>query len=219
MTAALSHVNDMFSGFEFWKLIYWGIGSVGLFGLIALLIWAPQVLGVVLRIGLRIVEDLLSTRVGVAVLTAVLVAITVDYMRHSMDDKAFAERTAAFEQQQKARDLQIAKNAKAEAQQQLDALNLQNADLDKKLKEFTDALPAPSATPPPSVASDDPFLVGAAACKLRVLAGTSRASDCGPPGRKGVPAARKRGARAPNQPAKRLPQAGAASPGAAPQGQ
>lgn len=223
MIEALSHVNDIFSGFELWKVAYWGVGVFGIVGFVALLIFAPSVLQLIVKIAVNILEELLSTRIGVAVLTALVVALGVNYMRRSMDDQAFAERTAQFEQQQKDRDDQIAQSAKAEVQQELDNQIAKNADLDKQLKDFTNAFPSPADTPLPPVITgqvpvprSNPFLVGAAACKLRVLAGTAREADCQPPGHKGVSSARKRGAVPANKPAKRLPQAGAGSAGSPP---
>lgn len=215
MIEALSHVNDIFSGFDLWKFAYWGVGAFGVIGFVLLLIFAPDVLRLIVKIAVGIIEELLSTRIGVAVLTAVLVALTVNYMRRSMDDEAFAEKTAQFEQRQKERDVQIAADAKAEKEQEVSQLIAKNADLDRQLKDFIDAIPA---DPPPTTSHGsvpvpvaNPFRIGAAACKLRVLAGTARPADCQPPGHKGVPGARKPGASAGHPAVGRLPPSGTAS--------
>lgn len=180
--------------FTVWKMIAWAIGMFGVGGFIILCVVYPAVLGY----AIKIILWLFSTRVGCALLAAILVGLAVDYMRHSWDDDEFAERTAAFEQRQKERDKQIADDTRKLVTEEIAAAAPVNAAIDQDVKEFHDDLPPVPAIVP----TGNPFLVGDAACKLRHIAGEP---DCGSRSRPRVPGAHTRPAATPHKPQVGLP--------------
>lgn len=165
----------MFDDFSWWKLIWWAVGVFGIGGLIAICAIYPVVLAVVARF-FRLV---LSTRIGCAVVAAIVAALIADYVRHSIDDDRYAAEIAAFEKKQDERDKRIAVETRELVWKEIADATAQNAVTDKDVKDFTDALP-------PIPPTGNVFRVGADACRLRKLAGQA---DCGPDGAQGVPKA------------------------------
>lgn len=189
------HAMGILAAF-FVNWIGWIIGAFGVAGLIALWIFAPAAMSLVAKVVVTIVTELLETRLGCALIAAVIVGIGVSYMRGSLDDAKFAERTARFEAAQKQRDASIAVQTRALVLQEAADLKASAQSTDADVKDFKDAAPlSPPPTVPP-VPGADPMLVGHDACQLRRIAGLP---PCRPPGHRRMPNARKRAAAAEHQ--------------------
>jgi hypothetical protein len=158
---------------SWWKLIWWAVGVFGIGGLIAICALYPVVLAVVARF----FRAVLSTRIGCAVVAAIVAAIIADYWRHSTEDAKHAAEVAAFEAAQDARDKRIATETRELVWKEIANATAENAATDKDVKDFTDALPKPPET-------DNPFRIGADVCRLRSLYGQA---GCRPDGAQGVP--------------------------------
>lgn len=164
------------------SVIWWIVGTFGVVGLIALWFLAPTVATMVFRAIGAAFSLVLRYRVGCALLAAIVAGLVVDHLRHSYDDAQSAQRAAAFEAAQTARDSRIASETRERVWKEIADATAQNTVIDTTVKEFTDALPAAK----PDVGN--PFLVGADSCKLRALAGQT---GCGPSSDKGMPKARR----------------------------
>jgi hypothetical protein len=165
----------MFDDFSWWKLIWWAVGMFGIGGLIAICAIYPVVLAVVARF-FRLV---LSTRIGCAVVAAIVAALIADYARHSIEDDRHAAEIAAFEKKQGERDERIRVETREVVWKEIANATAENAITDKDVKDFTDALPP---TPP----TGNVYRVGTDACRLRQLAGQAQ---CGSESTQRVPKA------------------------------
>ena len=139
-----------------WQLWYWIIAGIGAAGVVALIIYVPAVLVPIVRF----FKLMISTRIGCAVLAAIVTGVAVDYWRHARQDRIFAEKTAAFEQAQKDRDAKIAADTKAWVERRMAEQFIAEKDAQKDVEDFKATLP------PNSV-----FRVGNDAARLRALAG------------------------------------------------
>lgn len=164
---------------EWWKTIWWLVATLGVAGTIALFVLAPTVFAKTFEVVVRLFTLLVSYRAGCALLAAIAAALVTDYWRHSRDDAEFAARVAAFEQAQKDRDTRIAKETREDVWKEIANATAANDATDKQVKDFHDALP-----PVPS--TGNAFIVGAASCRLRQIAGFA---GCGPDRTQGVPQA------------------------------
>lgn len=192
-----------------WKIAYWLIGTVGVAGTIALFAIYPAIMGTIWRVIIKLLGAILSYRIGCVIVTAIVVAFAVDYWRHSRDDAAFAEQTAAFEQAQSERDKRIAQETRDAVWVEIANATAENAVTDKEVKEFTDVLP-------PVPETGNPFRVGADAGRLCKIAGQSR---CGPPSPQGVPKTQGPGASSGDRRGLRLPHLVSRGAGPAQKGQ
>jgi hypothetical protein len=190
--------------FEMWKLAYWLIGTLGVAGIIALVVFAPAVATVALNAVVRFLSLVLSTRVGCAVVAGALAWFIADYVRHSIEDTKHAAEVAAFEKAQVDRDKRIAQETREDVLKEVAAASAENVTVDKEVKDFADALPKPPAD------AGNPFLIGADACRLRHLAGQA---ECGSDRAQGVPAADTKPASLKDRIRKRLPSSGSGSAG------
>lgn len=191
-------------GIGLWEIAVWCLGTLGVAGIIVLLVIAPSSFGIALRVIIKLLSLVLSYRLGCAVVAAVVVGLAVDYWRHSTDDAEFAQRTALFEHAQTERDERIKTETRDDVWKEIADATAANAVLDNDVKEFTDA-------PPPVIApASDPYRIDPVSrAKLCDIAGKT---DCRPQGSKRVQAPRRPGASPSNR---RLPQgvgAGAGRP-------
>lgn len=195
--------------------VWWVLGVGGIGGIVLLCLLYPVIMQAVLNVVGAILREMLSTRLGCAVLAAIVVGLGVSHMRGKIDNDAFADRTAQFEQQQKQRDAAIAAETREQVTKELADLKKSEDATDTAVKDFTDAAPIspPVISPLPAT---DPLLVGADACKLRIIAGLPA---CGSERRPGVSGARKRAARTFHHVKQQLPSIISRGPGSAPQGQ
>jgi hypothetical protein len=145
---------------SWWKLLWWAVGVFGIGGLIAICALYPVVLAVVARF----FRAVLSTRIGCAVVAAIVAAVIADYWRHSVEDAKHAAEVAAFEAAQDARDKRIATETRELVWKEIANATAENAVTDKDVKDFTDALPKPPET-------GNPFRIGTDVCRLRSLYG------------------------------------------------
>lgn len=194
--------------FEVIKWVYWAIGLFGVAGTIALLVFFPVIGRGLFALAVEMLHQLLATRFGCAVLAAVVVGLSVNYMRASLDEDQFQQRMAQFEQLQKDRDAKIAADTRAEVEKEQAELNRSAALTDVAVKDFTNGL----QIAPPSPAGN-PFRVGDDACKLRHIAGLP---PCGSERHQGVPGARKRASAAVRHARQRLSPADGGIAGPAP---
>lgn len=176
------------------KWIWWLIATCGFAGTIALLVFFPTVVPMILRGIVKFFQWVLSYRIGCALLAAIIAGIAADDHRHTIDDAATAQRTAEFEQAQTARDADIAKKTRDEVWTEIANETAAATITDTEVKEFHDALP-----PVPAVGN--PFAVGPSADKLRRIAGQAVRRPGGP---QGVSAARRAGQRLLHRGSKRL---------------
>jgi hypothetical protein len=189
----------MFDDFSWWKLIWWAVGFFGIGGLIVICAVYPIVLAAVARF-FRLV---FASRIGCAVVAAIVAALIADYVRHSIEDDKHAAEVAAFEQKQIERDEQVARDTREWVLKEIAGSTSENAKTDKAVKDITDALP-------PIPPTGNVFRVGADACRLRSLAGQA---GCGSDGTKGVPQADTKGASLRDRLRKRLSGSGSGSAG------
>lgn len=189
------------------KWIYWIVGGVGITGVVLIFLFAPALAGALLRGFVAVLTELLGTRLGCAIIAAVIVGLGINYMRASIDEQQFAARTAQFEAKQKARDEQIAADTRAQVEKEQADLAASEKTIDTSVKDFTDAQPiiaGPTSVPLPVA---NPLRVGADACRLRVIAGLAA---CGPESGSGVSGARKKAATAIHHARQRLSNPGGA---------
>lgn len=186
----------MFDSLEMLKWGYWLVATVGVAGTIALFVFAPAVGRGLLALGAEMVRQLLATRFGCAVLAAVVVGLSVNYMRATLDQEHFDARIAQFEELQKERDAKIAADTRAAVEKEHAEITRSAALTDVAVKDFTNGLPI--APPAPAA---NPYLVGDDACKLRFIAGLP---PCGPERHSRVSGARKRAAAAIHRAQQRL---------------
>jgi hypothetical protein len=177
------------------EIVWWVLGTFGLAGLVAFWFLAPTAAQLTLQAVVRVFKLLLSYRIGCALLAAIAAGLIVDHKRHAYDDQQFAARTAAFEDAQHQRDGRIAQETRDKVLADIANATSENAVIEKDVKEFSDALPAPAPT-------GNPFLVGADADRLCRIAGKTQ---CGPSGDQGMPKARRPGGRSGNHAKIRLP--------------
>lgn len=196
--------------FSWWKLLWWGIGTFGIAGTIALIVFAPTVARLVFDRVVRLFAFVLSYRLGCALVATFLTAIVVDYVRHDIDDEKHAahieQLSAEFKKAQALRDAQIKAETRQFVMNEIAAATVENAPIDKDVKDFTDALPKPT-TPTGNL-----FRVGDDACRLRLIAGQGKAG-CGSIGAQGVPKADAGPTRLRDRIRKRLSPAGGGSSG------
>lgn len=145
--------------------LWWLLGTFGIAGTVAMLVFAPTVVPLVVQAVVRFVGYLLSTRWGCALLAAVVAFVVADIHRSTSDEKAFKARTEAFERAQHDRDERIARETREAVTKELADAAKENVKVDEDVKEFKDALPPVPHT------GDNPFRVGADACRLRHIAG------------------------------------------------
>jgi hypothetical protein len=98
------------------------VGSVGLLGFAALLIFAPAVASLLARGALNIIRDLLKTRVGVAILVGILCLIAGEIAGDWHGRSACRTEQARADAEAKARDQDQAELATYDAMQRSDAL-------------------------------------------------------------------------------------------------
>lgn len=175
----MEEITAWFEAFSWWKLIYWAISLFGIGGTIALLAIYPIAFKAVATVVIRCFSFVLSYRIGCALLAAIMAGLVADYWRHSADDADFAERTAAYNQEQVERDARIAKETRDLVWREIADATAQNTVIDNEVKEFHDALPSVPST-------GNIFRIGTDACRLRHIAGQT---ECGPDGSKPVPKA------------------------------
>ena len=166
---------------ELWKWGIWTVATLGVVGTIALFAVYPIIMQTVFKVIFSVLGWLLKTRIGCAVLAAIIAGLAVDYVRHSIDDRNFAARTAAFEAAQVERDARIQRETRDIVTKEIIDQAAANTTTDTDVKEFHDALP-----PIPNIDAEAThlFRVGAAACRLRHIAGET---ECGSPGPQGMP--------------------------------
>lgn len=164
---------------EMWKLIYWAIGVFGIAGTIALIVFAPTTIPIIVNAVTRFFNFVLSYRIGCAILAAVLAAFIADYMRHSSDDARYAAEVAEYEKAQDARDKRIKDETTADVWKEIANATAENAVTDTDVKDFTHDLP-------PIPATGNPFRIGDDAGRLCRIAGET---ECGHIGGDGVPKA------------------------------
>lgn len=194
-------------------ILDWGwmiFGAFGIGGLVLVWIFAPAAMSVIVKAIVTVITELLETRLGCALIAAVIVGIGVNHMRANIDEEKFEQRTAQFQEQQKERDAQIAKDTREMVTAELAKEKDQSRLIDQNVEGFTNALPPAAPTP-----GANAFLVGNDACKLRDIAGLP---PCRSGGVKAVRAARQGAAAAINRARDRLPHPGGEVAGRAPQG-
>jgi hypothetical protein len=184
-------MTQFFNSMEILRVVFLIVGIGGLGGLALIAILYPVIAqGIIAAIG-AVLHEMLSTRMGCAVLAAIIAGTGASYMRGHIDNQEFAERIAQFELRQKARDKKIADDTRAAVTAELAELNKSVAVTDTDVKDFTDAAPIdPPVTP--SIPASDPLRVGNDACRLRRIAGLP---ECGSERLGGVSQAAKRAAR------------------------
>lgn len=169
--------------------IYWMLGTFGVVGTVAAFWFFPAITVEVLKF---LASFLFTTRIGNIVLAAGVAFMVADINRSESDQAEFAEKIAGMQAAavaaQEERDKSVAEDTRAAVMAALARQRLADAKINSDVKEFTDALPPPPATPSPTAPD---FRVGAAACKLRAIAGYA---GCAPEGAAGgVPQARSKG--------------------------
>lgn len=148
--------------------VWWAVGAFGLVGT-GLMLWlAPAVLVQIVK---SLLAFFLTNRWGNMLGVAIIVFFVADVNRSMRDEETFKERTAAFEEAQKQRDIQIAADTRQAVTEELAKQKTADTATDNQVKDFTNALP------PVPYADSNPFRVGNDACKLRALAGQP---GCGP---------------------------------------
>lgn len=193
----------LFDDLQWWKIIIWAVGTVGVGGVVAFAIAAPAAAKLVLDAVVRFFALILSYRIGCAVVAAALAWFVADYVRHSIEDDKHAARVKAFEQEQVARDARIKAETRDLVLKEVAEATAENAATDKDVKDFTDALPKPPET-------GNPFAVGSDSCRLRAIVGQA---GCGSDGAQGVPKVDTKAASLRDRIRKRLPPAGGGSAG------
>lgn len=161
---------------EWWKIVYWLLGTIGVAGTIALAVFFPAVFSLAFRAVAQFFTLVLSYRAGCALVAAIAAALVADYWRHDFDDKRHAAEVAAFERKQDERDQRIKQETRDSVLAEIASAAKENSATDSETKDFTDALPK----------ADNLYRVGDAACSLRRIAGQT---GCGPDGATGVPKA------------------------------
>lgn len=172
------------------SVFWWVFGALGVGGLIALWFLAPAVASTVLRAVAGFFKWVLSYRIGCALVAAVIAALVADHLRHRYDDEQFAQRTAAFEAAQKARDARIAAETRDRVYKELEAEAAHNRAVDNEVKVFTDAPPTPVPAGNPLRISDGD------ADRLCRIAGQT---ECRSVGGERVPETRRTGGRSKDQ--------------------
>lgn len=166
-----------------WKLLVWGVATFGVAGTIAFIVFFPLLAKAAGWALVRFFTFVFSYRLGCAVVAAIVACLITDYVRRSIEDDRHAaelkEMSAAFRQAQALRDARIAKDTRELVLQEIAAAKVEDAPVDKEVKDFTDALPKPT-TPTGNL-----FRVGDDACRLRSIVGQGQAG-CGPIGPQGV---------------------------------
>lgn len=148
--------------------VWWLVGTFGVVGT-GLMLWlAPAAL---VKIASVVLNFFITNRWGNMLGVGLIVFFVADVNRSLRDEQAYKEKTAAFEQEQKARDDRIAKETRDQVWTEIANATAANAATDKQVEDFTNALP------PVPFADSNPFRVGNDACKLRALAGQP---GCGP---------------------------------------
>lgn len=162
----------------------WIFGSlVGVFGILGTLTFlgflpmlAP-VFGFILNAFFKIIEALLSTRIGVACLTALVVAAIVypvADIRGRRDIKAeWVAADIAMEAKAKDRDSRIAAEATAKAQAENDAIKQTSDELSQKVAEYESELSKRPANSPCVLSPDD-------ARRLRDISGSGQPKASNP---------------------------------------
>jgi hypothetical protein len=147
-------------------MLLWLIPSlVGAFGILGTLTWlgfipvlAP-IFGVVLQVFFKVIGWLLSTRIGVAFLTAIIVAVIVYPLadiRGRSDIKAeWAAADAAAESRAQARDVSIAAQATAKADAENAAIKQTSDELAQKVADYETELAKRPANGPCVLTPDD----------------------------------------------------------------
>lgn len=148
--------------------LWWLLSTFGLGGTVIIVWFFPAV---AVKIGATLLNFFLTNRWGNMLGVAIVVFIVADINRSLRDEHEFAARTAAFEQEQHARDERIAAETRITVQAEMAAQAKADTKTDTEVKDFTNALP------PVPFADSNPFRVGPDACKLRALAGQP---GCGP---------------------------------------
>lgn len=190
-----------FFGIGLWEILVWLIPIIGIPGLIFLIMTYPGIMAMIGRAIAKFFEWLLSSRIGCALLAAVVVGFAVDYWRHSKDDAEFAQRTALFEHAQTERDQRIKTETRDEVWQEIANATAENTVIDNATEKFTNEPP-----PPPAPASDPYRIDPVSRAELCDIAGET---GCRPQRAQGVQASRRPGFHPADR---RLPQG--VSPGA-----
>lgn len=169
-----------------WQIASWVIGTLGIGGTIVAFILYPAIVTPILNGIGKLFAWVFSYRLGCAIAAAIVAAFLAMYWQQSRDNADFAKRTAEFEAAQDARDKRIAAETREEVWTEIANQTALNTATDQEVKEFHDALP-------PIPHTGNPFRVGAAAGKLRTIAGqVERGSR---PSAAGVPKAQSQGRR------------------------
>jgi hypothetical protein len=163
------------------QFIWWIAGTFGVVGLIAFWFIAPTAAQLFVQAVVKVFSILLSSRIGCALLAALVVGLIVDEKRHAYDDAQYAKQTAFFEAAQRRRDDTIAQETREKVWAEIANATAENKAVDDDVKDFSHALP-------PVPATGNPFLVGGDARRLCNIAGQT---VCGPDGHHGMPKARR----------------------------
>jgi hypothetical protein len=150
--------------------LWWGIGTLGLGGIILLaVLWftvGPVIVSKILNaIGYALVLAW-SSRIGVGIIVGALAFFVADTHRSRLDEADWAKQTSEFNKRAAMRDKLIADQTRADVTAELQQQQVADVAADKEVKEFHDALP-------PVPALNNPFVVGSNAGRLRSLYGQS----------------------------------------------
>lgn len=143
--------------------VWWLLGTLGIGGTVALFFLAPVAFQVVLGVGGKVFRWLLSTRIGCALMAAVVAFVVADIHRSRLDAEDWKQRVAQFEAAQDARDKRIADDTRKLVKKELEDEAAAQRVSDGDLQIFKSGLPA---LPPDSVCR-----VGRDAERLRELGG------------------------------------------------
>lgn len=150
--------------------LWWGIGTLGLGGIILLAVmWftvGPVLVNKILNAIGYVLVLAWSSRIGVGIIVGALAFFVADTHRSRLDEADWAKQTAEFNKRAAMRDKQIAEQTRADVTAELQQQKADDAAADKEVKEFHDALP-------PVPALNNPFVVGPNAGRLRSLYGQS----------------------------------------------
>lgn len=138
------------------------VGAFGLLGTLTFLGFLPMlapIFGAIVSVFFKIIEALLSTRIGVACLTALVVAAIVypvaDIRGRQNIKLEWAAADAAAAKAASARDARIAAEATATAQAENDVLKQTSDDLSRKVADYETQLAKRPATSSCVLAPDD----------------------------------------------------------------
>lgn len=132
-------IPDLHGGLVFgvWWLWY-VLGTVGIGGLIALLVLAPAVVETLLQ---GAVKFFFGTRIGAALLAGFIAFQVADIWRSTSDAKYWKAEKAAMIDAAKRRETKIAEDTAVEARKEMADLAVSSSTTDQAIKEFANAQP------------------------------------------------------------------------------